>query len=377
MAWGHRLLALFGRGRLDRDLDEEVRFHVEMRVRDNLAAGMAPAEARADALRRFGSVPLAKERMREADLPVGLETWLKDLRQAARVLRRSPGFALAVIAIVATAGTRLLRGRGFVEGDDETRAPVGIVNQTMARRFWPGADAVGRRIVLGSHYASPPDDSQGAWVTVVGVVADAKQIRIVEEPVRQEIFFPLRQHAAQGRNMALLLRSGIDPDRLADVVRRAVLTVDPEQPIFAVYTMDQVIADSFGAKRLATLLLGLFALVAAALASVGLYAVLAYAVAQRRHEIGVRMALGARRADILRMVLREGSRLALAGVAAGLAGALLATRLLAGMLFAVAPTDPATFAAVSALLAAVALLASYLPARRATAVDPAAAFQQE
>jgi putative ABC transport system permease protein len=276
-----------------------------------------------------------------------------------------------------TAGTRLLRGRGFVEGDDETRAPVGIVNQTMARRFWPGADAIGRRIVLGSHYASPPDDSQGAWVTVVGVVADAKQIRIVEEPVRQEIFFPLRQHAAQGRNMALLLRSGIDPDRLADAVRRAVLTVDPEQPIFAVYAMDQVIADSFGAKRLATLLLGLFALVAAALASVGLYAVLAYAVAQRRHEIGVRMALGARRADILRMVLREGSRLALAGVAAGLAGALLATRLLTGMLFAVAPTDPATFAAVSALLAAVALLASYLPARRATAVDPAAAFKQE
>jgi len=277
-----------------------------------------------------------------------------------------------------TLGMRLLRGRGFGEEDDAGRPPVAIVNQTMARLFWPRGDAVGQRFRLGSSYAAPADGSPGSWVTVVGVVADAKQVRWIDWPVRQEMFFPLRQRPlGAGGTMTLMLRSGLDAAALTGAVRHAVQALDPELPVFNVHSMERIVHDSFGPKRLTTLLLACFALVTVTLAAIGLYALLAWSVTQRTHEIGIRLALGAARGDVLRLVIGEGWRLVLLGLGAGLAAALAATRVLRQLLFGVTPADPATFAVVAGLLAAVALLASYLPAQRATRVDPIVALKHE
>lgn len=279
-------------------------------------------------------------------------------------------------------GEPLLRGRFFDEADDLDHPTVAIINQTMARLFWPNADPIGQRVLLGNHvsyvaYASPGRESPGTWATIVGVVADAKQIRVIDAPVRQEMFFPLKQRPEYGRGMALLVRTQLGEDAAVETVRRQVLALDPEMPLVSVHTMEQAVSDAFGSKRLTTTLLGFFAFVAVLLAAVGLYALIAYSVAQRTREFGIRTALGARRHHILRLVLRESTRLVVIGVVTGIAIALAATQMLRSMLFQVSPTDPATFAAVAILLAAIALLASYLPARRATRVNPLVALHHE
>ena len=277
-------------------------------------------------------------------------------------------------------GTKLLRGRFFSEEDDEQHQQVAIINQTMAKMFWPNADPLGQRILLGNHAdysAREGRESSGTWATVVGVVEDAKQIRAIDAPIRQEMFFPLKQRPQMARALVLAARSTMPPETVTEMVRRQVLAQDPELPINAVYTMERVVADAFGPKRLTTVLLGFFAVVAVLLAAVGLYALIAYTVAQRTREFGIRMALGAGRKQILALVLRESTRLVVMGVVGGVAGALLATRVLKSMLYGVSATDPATFAAVAVLLALVALLASYAPARRATEVDPMCALRTE
>ena len=277
-------------------------------------------------------------------------------------------------------GTKLLRGRLFSESDDEQHPQVAIINQTMAKMFWPNSDPLGQRILLGSHAdysAVEGTDSNGTWAMVVGVVEDAKQIRVLEAPVRQEMFFPLKQRPQMARGLVLVTRSPLPPEAVTETVRRQVLALDPELPISGVYTMQRIVANAFGPKRLTTVLLGFFAFVAVLLAAVGLYALIAYSVAQRTREFGIRMALGAGRKDILALVLRESTRLVLIGVTGGVAAALLATRVMKSMLYGVSATDPATFAAVAVLLAAVALLASYAPARRATEVDPMCALRVE
>jgi putative ABC transport system permease protein len=252
----------------------------------------------------------------------------------------------------------------------------------MARLYWPAGDAIGHRVYLGRQYgrreafvgADTDDDSA---LTIVGIVSDVKQTRVIEAPIRQEIYLPLAQQMNPPRILALLVRSELPSAQLTASIRSSIHSIDPEQPIFDVNTMDQVVQDSFGPKRLTLFLLVFLACIVLVLASVGLYAALAYSVSQRRHEIGIRVALGADRRDIRRMIVFQGARLALLGVAIGLAAALTMTRLMRDLLYGVSATDPATLMGASLALVAVALLASYVPARRATRVDPMVALRYE
>lgn len=242
-----------------------------------------------------------------------------------------------------------------------------IINRTMARQLWPNEDAVGK--VFINNLTQP--------VTVVGVVADEKYGGI-REPVNAEQYFPV---TAELRNHwyppNIVVRTAIEPQSVLSGIRRALQGLDSELSLFRVRTMEQVISDNMQDTTLQTVLLGTFAALGLVLAAVGLYGVMAYLVTQRTHEIGLRMALGAQQRDILRLVLGRGSKLAVLGVAVGLAGSLVLTRLLSQELFGVKATDPATFAAVSLLLIFVALLASFIPARRASRVDPLVALRYE
>jgi putative ABC transport system permease protein len=274
-------------------------------------------------------------------------------------------------------GVRLLRGRPFNDADTQQTEAVAIINQTMARLVWPTQDVVGQRIRLGAHYSAEPDGSVGRWVTVVGVVSDARQLRVLDVPVRQEIMFPLAQRPELARAVTIIVRSRLATGVVADTLKSVVAAVDPDRPIFGVMTLEQAIANSFAPKRLATVLLGFFAAVALALATLGLYAVVAYSVAQRTREIGIRIALGASARDVLRMIVAGSSWVAAAGLAAGLVAALSATRLMRSLVFDVSTNDPATFAVAGSLLAGIVFLATYLPARRATRIDPIIALRCE
>ena len=252
-----------------------------------------------------------------------------------------------------------------------------MINQTMARLFWPKQKAVRQSIRLGTHYSSEPDSSNGTWVKIVGVVSDAHQVRMLDAPVRQEIFFPLAQRPDLAHGATLIVRSHLATDALTNTVRRAIASIDPDRPVFDVITLEEALSHSFATKRLATVLLGFFAAIAITLASIGLYAIMAYSVTQRTRDIGIRMALGAQPIDVLRMIIREGWHLAMIGLVTGIVAALVATRLMRSLVFQVSTSDPATFAITAALLAAIALIASYIPARRATRIDPMIALRYE
>ncbi len=274
----------------------------------------------------------------------------------------------------------LLRGRDFADADGAESPRVAMVNQTMARVFWPNEDPLGKWIRLGRRFGRRQNsevDTAGTEMMVVGVVADAKQIRVIDAPVRQEFYVPLAQRAGVPRGMTIEARSRLAPTELTAAIRGAVRAVDAEQPIFDVDTMDKIVADSFGPKRLTLYLLTFFAAVALILCSVGLYGIVAYSVGQRTQEMGVRMAMGAQRGDVARLVVGQGVRLALAGLAVGLAAAFGLTRLMGALLYGVSATDPKTFAGVGLVLLGAALLASYVPARRATRVDPMVALRYE
>jgi putative ABC transport system permease protein len=286
------------------------------------------------------------------------------------------------------AGMRLIRGRLLGDSDTRDTEPVAVVNQTMARLYWPRQDAVGRSIRLGTLYSNgagiaPPGQPSEAGrgsppqVKIVGVVSDARQVRVIEVPVRQEIFFPMAQRPELARAVTVVVRSRLPTDQVASLMRRAVAAIDPDRPIYDLITLEQAVSDSFAVTRLATVLLGLFAAVAMTLASVGLYAIVAYSVSRRTRDIGIRMALGASRREVLGLAIREGWRLAAVGLTAGVVAALLSVRLMQSLVFDVSTTDPLTFAAAGVLLAAVAMVASYVPARRATRIDPAIALRCE
>jgi predicted permease len=267
-------------------------------------------------------------------------------------------------------GMRLRAGRAFTERDDETAPPVAIINETLARRYFPGEDPLGKRILAGY-------PAQRAW-TIVGVASDVKRYSL-EEEVRPEFYRPYLQEAGILGLVPVKLevRAVGDPLNLAAAVRQQALAIDPEQPVFSMRTMERRLAESVAPRRFQMSLFGAFAAVALALAAVGIYGVIAHSVSLRTHEIGIRMALGAKPRDVLRMVVAQGMRLAVVGLAIGLTGAFALTRVMASLLFSVSPTDPATFAVVSMLLAGVAFLATYLPARRATRVDPMIALRHE
>jgi putative ABC transport system permease protein len=268
---------------------------------------------------------------------------------------------------IATMGMRLAAGRGFTRAEAEKQnSGEVIVNESLARKLWPKQDALGKAI--HSNAETGPD----AWRRVViGVVGDSRQLGLDSAP-RPEMFFPSR---SQFPNLSLIVRTTGDPLRLAPAVTAQVWAIDKDQPVHDVLAMDHVLDDTISQRRFNMLLLAIFAATALVMAAVGIYGVLAYAVSRRTQEIGIRMALGAQTRDVFRLIGREGFVLVAMGIGIGLAGALALTRLMSSLLFGVSATDATTFAAVPALLAAVALAACYLPARRAARVDPTVALR--
>jgi putative ABC transport system permease protein len=260
-----------------------------------------------------------------------------------------------------------VRGERLTERHREGTPDVAVINEAMARRFWPGEDPVGKRLNLGNPENTP-------WVTVIGIVRDTRHSGLDKEPYPQ-MYGPAAQFPR--RAMTLVARTSGDPTGLAPALRRELAAIDPDLPLYNVRTMEQVMSDSISRRRFQMVLIAAFAGVGLLLAAVGIYGVISYSVAQRRHEIGVRMALGARAADILKLVVGQGLGLTLAGVGVGLAGAFALTRVLASLLYGVTATDPLTFACVALALLGVALLACLLPARRATKVDPMVALRYE
>jgi putative ABC transport system permease protein len=270
----------------------------------------------------------------------------------------------------ATLGIPLRAGRDFAATDTAAALPVGIVNEAAVRQVFGGQDPIGKRVAWARE--EPP-----VWMTVVGVAADVRGGGLDADDA-PALYTPLPQERRPWRTwMFVTLRTPLPLNTVMEPVRRLVARADKDVPVTRVRTMEDLLAASWGDRRFNLALLAGFALVALALAGVGIHGVMSYAVARRTREIGVRMALGAHGRDVLRLVMRQGLALAAVGLASGLLGALILRRLVAGMLFGVAPTDPLTLAAVAALLLAVALVACYAPARRAVAVDPAVALRSE
>ncbi|HTM24712.1 MAG TPA: ABC transporter permease [Vicinamibacterales bacterium] len=265
-------------------------------------------------------------------------------------------------------GIRLVRGRTFSEQDDARGAPVAVVTESIARHSWPGRDPLGKRLHLGGPHANAP------WMTVVGVVQDVRTRRLEDDP-RPTLYRPLKQ--ATGLSLSLVLKTGADPDRLRYALAAEVRAVDPDLPTYGVRTMDEMVALATASRRFSTELLGAFAILALVLAAVGIYGVMAFVVGQRTREIGIRIALGARPGAVVRLVLRQALTLAALGIAGGVAAAVMATRLLAGLLFQVRATDPITYTLIVALLGSTAAVAAWRPARRAARVDPIRALRAD
>ena len=270
-------------------------------------------------------------------------------------------------------GERVVAGRGFTTADRLDARQVALVNETMARRYWTDGNPLGRRIRMGS-------DGDRPWITVVGVVQDVRHNGITTT-VKEKFYRPHAQFqvstGSAPQAMTLVVRTGGDPQALSSPLRRAVAQLDPNLPVSAVRPMSDVVGDTMAPSSFTGLLLALFATLAVALAAVGIYGLLSYLVSQRTREIGIRMAIGASQRDVLTLVVRKGLLLTGAGVAAGLAVALCVTRLMRALLYGVGSADLVTFAAVPAILLLVALLASYLPAARATRVSPLLALKSD
>ncbi|MBI3667084.1 MAG: ABC transporter permease, partial [Acidobacteria bacterium] len=281
--------------------------------------------------------------------------------------RRPPvvGYRVAGDAYFRTMGIPLVAGRLFNEHDDATGARVLVINNALARSFFPDEDPIGKRVKLGGPSAPSP------WLMIVGVVGDVRLFGLDSEPGLQ-MYVPHRQEPSAG--MTVVVRASRQPSLLQSTVPAEVVAIDREQPVTQIRTMEEVLADSVAGRRFQTLLVGVFASVGLLLAATGIYGVMAYAVSRRTQEIGIRMALGAQRGDVVRMILGEALVLSGMGVALGLAAAFGLTRFLRNLLYGVAPTDPATFVGVPLVLSAVALLAAFIPARRAAQLDPMAAL---
>ena len=265
----------------------------------------------------------------------------------------------------------LRQGRYFDKRDNDTAMRVVIINETMARQYWPGENALGRRLNIG-------DPNDGEWMEIIGIVADVRQMGL-DEPVKAEMYFPYQQVTDWPYFIPrdLAIRTSGDTANLVSSVRQIVREVDPDQPISNIATMSEVLGVEAEQRRMGMIMLAAFAGLALLLASLGIYGVLAYFVTQHTNEIGVRIALGASHRNILALVLKKGMGLTLAGIAIGIVVSFALTRLMSSLLFGVKAFDPLTFATVPLLLAAVALLACWIPARRATRVDPMVALRYE
>jgi predicted permease len=297
---------------------------------------------------------LAIERLAIEDRPVESS---QDLR--AERIRISPDYFKVLQA-------KLLSGRSFTEGDEDGKQPVGIIDESTARKYWPTRDPLGRRVRFGKDPTKP-------WTTVVGVIKDIKNDGLDIDGV-PHIYVSVYQDP--NKQVSVVLRTSLPATQLEPQIRHEIQSVDPSLPVFNVVSMNDILDRSLASRRFSADLVGGFAALAVLLASIGIYGLLAYMVGQRSREIGVRMALGARRDDILRMFLRKGVALAGVGIVAGLVFSAATASMMASLLYGVRPHDPAVFLIVPLLLFAIAVLASYLPARRATEVDPISAFRE-
>ncbi|MGO8792444.1 MAG: ABC transporter permease, partial [Terriglobia bacterium] len=355
-------------------------------VVDVEGSGVAQGSARADFFQQLLEQTRALPGVRSASavnhLSIAGDLWTRDFLIAGKP-EPLPGdepeavYRVALPGYFHTMNMTLLRGRDIAESDNMAAPAVVVINEEMARFCWPGADPLGKRIALG-------DKLQNArWMTVVGVVKNVQE-HDWAAPLMAEMYLPYLQTPeyladahAHFSYLTLVVRTRGDPAALAPTIRSEVRAMDESVTVSQVQTMEQVVADATAQPRFYVLLLGTFATVALTLAAVGIYGVMSYSVSRRTHEIGVRMALGAKQGDVLKLVTGQGMILALAGTAVGAAGALPLARLMSSLLYGVRPTDPLTFAVVAVVLTGVALMASYIPARRATKVDPMGALRYE
>jgi putative ABC transport system permease protein len=319
---------------------------------------------------RVRSLPGVESAGLVTPLPLTGEGWQGDFHIEGQPLPAPGHFPNSDYHTVSTGyfraiGIPLLRGRLFTDSDDNKRPLVAVVSESFARRYWPREDPIGRRFQLGS---------SGPWFSVIGIVGNTKQYGLTS-PTKTEFYRSYLQ--APLYYMTIVMRTATSPLALTGEVRRQVSELDKDVPVFNVRSMDQLFDESVSPQRMTMFLLGIFSALAMLLAAVGIYGVVSYSVAQRTHEIGIRMALGAQQRDVLRLVLSEGMKLAIVGVGCGIVVALGLTRLMASLLYDVKPTDPITFVAVSLLLTGVTLLACYIPARRAAKVDPMTALRYE
>jgi putative ABC transport system permease protein len=266
-----------------------------------------------------------------------------------------------------TMGITLLKGRGFTEQDTAKALPVVIVNETLAKRFWPAEDPIGKRI----RFTGTPE--QNPWMHIVGVIADVRHD--LNSPIQPEYYLPYAQDT--WRSMVLVARTSAEPTTLTGPIRNEVLNIDPDQPVFDIRTMRQIRERATVIHSFSVSLLSIFAAIALILAAVGIYGVMSYQVSQRTHEIGIRLALGAKGGDVLKMVVKRGMILATIGMSIGLVGAVGITQALKSLLAEIVIVDWSTFVLVSLLLLAVAFVACFIPALRATKVDPMVALRCE
>jgi len=324
-------------------------------------------------LSRLASLPAAQKAGMASDLPFE-GSWSRVVTPEGSVAPHVPivQYSLVLGEYFQALGVPLERGRFFTDADRPGAERVIIVNETLARRFWPGQDPIGKRLTIGTPEMGLP------WLTVAGVIRDVNQ-SAPDAELLPHVYEPYLQASGYSwiRKMNLAMRTAGDPLALGHAVRGEVSRLDPELPVTKMRTMQQILDGSLAPRRMSMWLLTAFAVAALLVAALGIYGVMAYTVARRAREIGIRMALGARRGDVVRMVLGQGLKLVAFGLAIGLAGSLALTRIITSLLYGVGAADPVTYGAVAALLISVALAAHFAPVRWAVSVEPAVALRHE
>jgi predicted permease len=342
---------------------------------DNYAAGEQRAQRVEDIMRRIESLPGVESAFASNFVPLDAGgssgKALVDGRTFVKNEEPTILFTAVTPHLYKTIGLPILKGRDFTDGEGAGNATVAVINETMAKRLWPDKEAVGGRFRLVEEADGPEE-----WFTVIGVAPDIRMFEMDDDtPDFAVAYVPYRYGSFA--NIGVTIRAASEPAGLAGAVRQAIRASDPELPIFNMRTMEDLRREGFWQYRLFGFMFGIFGAAALFLAGVGVYGVLSFSVAQRTQEMGVRIALGANRTDVLGLVVRQGLSLAVIGVVLGLIGSFAITRVIRTLLYNVTPTDPLSFAGVALFLAGIAAVASYVPARRATEVDPIVALRNE